>query len=415
MKAGVKISQGRLFSFLLAAIEAAEIALFLFAVAEPIWELVRWEGSFPLLAASVAVPAVICRALAGAARRFWQYVLGWLLFFSACVGCLYASGDYYAMAAAAVCFLMLLFQRLIPALQGTLEPGWFRLGMLAALFFIAATISESAANTVLYCGMGYLLLKYLWDALAATDSFIGEMEDVSFLPEKQIRAMGGGMSLVYCLLTGLVMLGFSFLPLGQVFEWLGRAVKALIRWLFSLFPGGGEQELPEEMPENLPSGEQGLPGADGESGWLAELLQQIFTVVGFALLAAGVVAGIAYIVYKLYKNFYETPEGRTEEREFILPFMREERLKRREGSGKARWGRDPASKVRRLYRKKIKEKLPKKEKPAKSSTPREQLLLTKLQENPQSGDFRELYEKARYGREITQEEAERMRSLSSKL
>ncbi len=94
-----------------------------------------------------------------------------------------------------------------------------------------------AAEVALYSAMTYLMLKFLWDVFSSTDTYIQDMEEVSYLPERQIRAMGGGISLLYAVLVGLVMVGFSFLPLQGVFEWLGGVLLTALRWFFSLFSG----------------------------------------------------------------------------------------------------------------------------------------------------------------------------------
>ena len=226
--------------------------------------------------------------------------------------------------------------------------------------------------------------------------------------------MGGGISLLYAVLVGFVMVGFSFLPLQGVFEWLGQMLLAALRWFFSLF-SGDEENVIEPEEEVLPPENSGFPLEGGSSSWLADLLQQICIILGFVIVGVGILAAIVYIVYKLYKNFYEIPEGRTEEKEFILPFLREERLSHGSKKATARWGRDPVSRIRRLYRKKIQKGMPKKAVPSQSATPSEQMEAAGLNQKPQSEDFHNLYEKARYGNGVTVEDAEQMRSISSKL
>lgn len=409
------VLKSRTFHTVLISIEALEMAVFLLPALYLAGTLLEMEPPLLLLFISLLLSAAACRFLMEKARRFWQYFLGWALAAGLLSAALYFAGGFVCSAASVVTCLIMAVQRLFPSLQDTVQPGWVRLGIIAALFCIASAVSAAAAETALYSAMAYLMLKFLWDALSSTDTYIRDMEEVSFLPEKQIRAMGGGISLLYALLVGLVMAGCSFLPLEGAFEQLGRMLLAALRWFLSLF-SKDEEHVFEPEEESLPPANQEIPlEGGGESSWLAELLQQVLLILGIVILCAGVIAAVVYIVYKLYKNFYEIPEGRIEEKEFLLPFFREERLGREQKESASRWGWDPVSRIRRLYRKKIRRGMPKKVVPSPASTPEEQMEAAGLRQKPQSGEFRSLYEKARYGKNVTAEEAERMRSVSSKL
>jgi hypothetical protein len=408
------IPRKRTFHTVLMAIEVLEMAVFLLPALYLAAVLLQMEPFIPMLLVSLLLPGDVCRLLMEKARRFWQYLLGWIAAAGISVVIFSSAGGFiYAAASSLICVIMLV-QRLFPSLQDTIQPGWVRLGIVAALFCAASAVSPSAAEVALYSAMTYLMLKFLWDALSSTDTYIRDMEEVSYLPERQIRAMGGGISLLYAVLVGFVMVGFSFLPLQGVFEWLGQMLLAALRWFFSLF-SGDEENVIEPEEEVLPPENSGFPLEGGSSSWLADLLQQICIILGFVIVGVGILAAIVYIVYKLYKNFYEIPEGRTEEKEFILPFLREERLSHGSKKATARWGRDPVSRIRRLYRKKIQKGMPKKAVPSQSATPSEQMEAAGLNQKPQSEDFHNLYEKARYGNGVTVEDAEQMRSISSKL
>ncbi len=401
------------FHYALMAIEALEMAVFLLSVFSFGAVLLHMEQPIPLLFAALFLPAAGCRFLMEKADKLWQYLLFWLLMLVGFGFGFSAVGGFICSAASVVTCLILFIQRLFPSLRDTVQPGWVRLGAMAVLFCIASSVSSFSASVFLYCAMLYMMLKFLWDALDETDTYIQDMEGVSFLPEKQIRTMGGGISILYAVLTGCIMLIFSFLPLQGTFEWLGRAILAALRWFFSLF-SGGDQSAPLQEETISPDNSEMLPEG-GSTGWLAAFLQQVLFILGIGILCVGFVAAIAYIIYKLYKNFYDVPKGHIEEREFILPFLKTEKLTRQKDGARKRWGRDPASKIRRIYRKKIKGAMPKRAVPSPGSTPTEQMEAANLWEKPESEGFHSLYEKARYGKGVTGEEAERMRSFSSKL
>ena len=156
-------------------------------------------------------------------------------------------------------------------------------------------------------------------------------------------------------------------------------------------------------------------GENVEASWLALLLQQIFLALAVVALVAIIIAVIAYIIYRFYKHFYEIPEGRTEQREFVLPFMKKDAAERENMRAPKVAGRDPAARIRRVYRKKLHARLPAKQKLSPALTPSEQVDQARLADIPEREGFRRLYEKARYSAEVSEEEAEKMRSMAGRL
>ena len=196
------IPRKRTFHTVLMAIEVLEMAVFLLPALYLAAVLLQMEPFIPMLLVSLLLPGDVCRLLMEKARRFWQYLLGWIAAAGISVVIFSSAGGFiYAAASSLICVIMLV-QRLFPSLQDTIQPGWVRLGIVAALFCAASAVSPSAAEVALYSAMTYLMLKFLWDALSSTDTYIRDMEEVSYLPERQIRAMGGGISLLYAVLVG---------------------------------------------------------------------------------------------------------------------------------------------------------------------------------------------------------------------
>ena len=88
----------------------------------------------------------------------------------------------------------MLLLRLAPGLENCLEPGWIKLGLMAGVFIFLSALGETTARSLFYGVFAYVLLKFLYDSLSATDGLISDMAEKAYLPQKQIRAVGGGMT-----------------------------------------------------------------------------------------------------------------------------------------------------------------------------------------------------------------------------
>ncbi|MFR1476433.1 MAG: hypothetical protein ACLSB9_12290 [Hydrogeniiclostridium mannosilyticum] len=402
------------FAGLRVLIEAAGWALLLYAVQLLQLALFKQTGknlflSFCLL----LLPALLCRLAWAAGKKFWQFVAGWCgAAVCSIVAALFLGGWMAAFWSGIACLAMLLL-RLAPGLKLP-EPGWIKLGLMAGVFIFSAHWRKRPHGRCLR-SIRLCILKFLYDSLSATDGLISDMAEKAYLPQKQIRAVGGGMTALYLLLTAGIMLLFSLIPAGGFLAGLGGALKRFLRWLCSFFSFGEQQPVEIPPPENHFSQGSALMGENVEASWLAVLLQQIFLALAVVALVAIIIAVIAYIIYRFYKHFYEIPEGRTEQREFVLPFMKKDAAERENMRAPKAAGRDPAARIRRVYRKKLHARLPAKQKLSPALTPSEQVEQARLADIPEREGFRRLYEKARYSAEVSEEEAEKMRSMAERL
>ncbi len=404
------------FAGLRVLIEAAGWALLLYAVQLLQLALFKQTGknlflSFCLL----LLPVLLCRLAWVAGKKFWQFVAGWCGAAVCSIAAALFLGGWMAAFWSGIACLAMLLLRLAPGLENCLEPGWIKLGLMAGVFIFLSALEETTARSLFYGVFAYVLLKFLYDSLSATDGLISDMAEKAYLPQKQIRAVGGGMTALYLLLTAGIMLLFSLIPAGGFLAGLGGALKRFLRWLLSLFSFGEQQPGEIPPPENHFSQGSALMGENVEASWLAVLLQQIFLALAVVALVAIIIAVIAYIIYRFYKHFYEIPEGRTEQREFVLPFMKKDAAERENMRAPKAAGRDPAARIRRVYRKKLHARLPAKQKLSPALTPSEQIEQARLADIPEREGFRRLYEKARYSAEVSEEEAEKMRSMAGRL
>lgn len=397
-------------------IEATEWALLLYAVELLQHVLFKQEGKNPLLSFGLLfLPALLCRLAWVLGKKFWQFMAGWCGVAVCSIWAALSLGGWLAALWSGIACLVMLLLRLAPGLENCLEPGWIKLGMMAGIFVFISALRGAAPQSLFYGIFAYVLLKFLYDSLSATDGLISDMAEKAYLPQKQIRTVGGGMTALYLMVTAGIMLLFSLIPTSGFLTGLGEALKSFLRWLASLFSFGEQEPAEIPLPEDPFSQGSALMGENVEASWFAVLLQKIFLALAAVALVAIIIAVIAYIIYRFYKHFYEIPEGRTEEREFVLPFMKKDTVEREHMQTQRASGRDPAARIRRLYRKKLHARLPARQKLSPASTPAEQIELARLADIPEREGFQQLYEKARYGVGVSEEEAEKMRSMTGKL
>ncbi len=396
--------------------EAAGCALFFLSIAAALFEWLHLPFSLLFTGLFLLLGAEGNRMVQEFSKKVWQYLLGWLLVSGVVCGAAFLTSSVWSALLIGVQCVVQFFIRMLPHLKEYVHLGWVRVAIMAGLFVLTAASAAESLSVILACTVGYLLLKYLSDSLDNTETFIDDMREVAFMPSQQIRTVNGGILVVYLGITAGIMLLFSALPLGGAANQLGQGVLAVIRWLISLLPGTGSDEDQFDFVDSE------IGSSDSETGeivagqhWILQLLEKIVVTLVVIAAVAAVIFLIGALVYRLYKGFYQTAEGRTEEREFVLPFVKEEKIAARRESVRSRWGRDPASKIRRMYRKKIRGKLPKNAEVPQGSTPEEQIRLAHLQEKEQAGAFRYFYEKARYGKEVTEADAEEMRAVSGKV
>lgn len=72
------IPRKRTFHTVLMAIEVLEMAVFLLPALYLAAVLLQMETFIPMLLVSLLLPGAVCRLLMEKARRFWQYLLGWI-------------------------------------------------------------------------------------------------------------------------------------------------------------------------------------------------------------------------------------------------------------------------------------------------------------------------------------------------
>lgn len=296
--------------------------------------------------------------------------------------------------------------------------------IFVALAFLAAYFNREMLQPLYYyMGIFYVLLQVICESLENTERFLEMNAETANLPAKHLKGVNRILLTFFVLLVLLAMFVFPKLHLEVFVKEAGMLLLMLLRFLFSFFKGG---EAPaEEITEALPpeNGGGNLILEPGETSWIAKILEQIFMAVGTIAIAAGVLAGIAYLLYQFYKRFYAVDHTDQDQKEFLKGdtlissvslFGRRRKKEERTASVNL--------KIRKLYRLYIKKESIKKEggKKAgnmglyKSLSPKEiEEYLCMGEETEQERKKRlELYEKGRYSSyECTKEELEQMKQL----
>lgn len=261
--------------------------------------------------------------------------------------------------------------------------------------------------------MFYLLLAevpvcFVHVYLREMGKFIKENQNIANLPINRIRRVGGiilGIALILLAMTVLPSALYGKEPLTDVLDRMDAR---------KISPGELLEDYPMEEGSAM-GGEMDLSALAGEykepPAWM-EALSKAFMFVCSAAIGVGLLIG----VYRLCRNtagyFSQEEEDEvvflgTDEAEGAGGFFR-----RRRASAEKRGS--PGRRIRRLYKKTIRRKLP--ERPAGWEAPSELEEKAGLQAGEAAAAFHGLYEKARYSREgCSEEEAERVSSLAGEL
>lgn len=253
-----------------------------------------------------------------------------------------------------------------------------------------------------YVGIVYLMMALArWHRLALA-SQLERFVNMPTQPADRIMRFNRILLLGYALLTLFLLVISPWLHIHDLLPLLGSALLAVLRWFFGLFRSG-EPEPTEPVPEpTAPSGPQdpNLPFEPTETARWIEILQQIFYYIMIGVVVAVILALIGFVLYSLYRRFYETAEPDTDQTESLRPSLVEqtkEQLRHVRKRLRVSFGKSPAQRIRQLYQRLIETQIHRGLTFDKSKTPRELLDELDLERFPQLASMTYLYEKARYG------------------
>lgn len=296
--------------------------------------------------------------------------------------------------------------------------GWLLLVNLAA----AWQNLTGLVSACFYLGIAYLLLSVIRRHHLALNNRLARFMPVATQPTGRIKLISRLLLIGFVGILLLILLISPVLHLEEAIPWLAAlllaALKKFVQLLLSIFnnPGGSQTNPSETSPPSEPGG---LPGESSEIPQWLEVLQQIFYYVLLAGAIMLILALIVYVIYSIYRRFYENRSTGTDVFEMLRPKLANE-IKSNIQRGKARWarqfGRNPEQKIRRYYSRTVDDLIKKGLQIASGTTPRD---IVGLSESPSRiilGEITDLYEIARYSREpCTNSDVRRMLELCRQL
>ena len=290
-------------SRLLSAWLAASVELLLLL---PVWlGLYAWlRPSGPVAAAAAA--GLAAASLLGAASslrwsRRWQQ-LGFALLAGAFFGwaafafLASAAAPTWAIAAGGATIGFFVLLQGTTATERADAPQWLWYGL--ALYFVAAVVYprlDALRDTVpaLTIGGAASLAIALFSSngtfLRGATLAASRTRSVPAALRRHNRAMMGVVLLVVVALTA---------AFGNAF---GKLIFAFLRWLFGMLPQGAPAEEPPAPEPAPPSRPEGLPPAEGEPGWFAQLLAMLAYAVG--------ITTVGLLLYLLGRWLYRNGGG----------------------------------------------------------------------------------------------------------
>lgn len=302
-------------------------------------------------------------------------------------------------------------------------PSVALLVVLVICYFVGHYQEDAAIVSIVHNELLlYIVIYLVHESLHNTTEFIEIHKDTANFPVGQMTIVSRLM--VVLLLTVLVaaMLVFPKMNLDVLLMPIVQLLGKFLAWLLSFI------KLPEasQQVQSAVSGMSGieeLQAVSKETGLFWIIMEKIMIGLVIVGLAAVVIGGIAYLLYRLYKGFYAEKKDNTDEKEFLVGeiqwfpkglFSGNKAAKEDKGSLNER--------IRKLYRRFVKKSFRRKESVPVALTPEEMLLFLKEKHyrkttNMTDADWmriREVYERARYGElDCTQEELDEMKRLVS--
>lgn len=363
------------------------------------------QKSFMLDALSVLIPFFVSIFAAEKCRSFFSFFPLCLLSLTAPF--FMASGTInkvLCLVPSVFTIILRIVKRMKGQHDGLTSPHAAMFAVFAAIYVITVLLDNAFAGKIIY----YALFAYVMDYmvylnLTSLERYLIFNDSVANIPHRQIAGTNRGLLIVYLALTAAAMLLLPLSGLDRLIKKIGRLILDLIRRLLS---GAGIEEPIEEMPaESFDlAGMFGAIETKETPEWLRVFLDILqYTLIAIVTLALLFLIG--YAIYRFIKRFYRPSSDTDDVTEFISPLKdKKESLLSEAGRSKPLWRSfDPASAVRKLYRRTIIKKA--KSIPTDAFTPEELENYARIEKSAERNALHALYEKARYSeKSISKEE-----------
>ena len=358
----------------------------------------------------LAAPELVLREISVRGKKIWSYLGASLLVFALFWFLGEGILEKACFLSGAVFFMILFFwQRLTGNREAFFRPSYvcllfFALEYIFTLFYDLGKLG----NVFLIVAGGYWLL-ILWSR--NREHFLGYCGDYERLYRFPRQGIAYGSRLMLIFLTVFTAGCMALLPVLGIDRGILAVLALIRRGLAILLSGTGEEETPQELPQEEMGPQPMLPETGEAASPFLTALWDILEKLLMLAVILGTLAGICALFYWLYKKYnsqasengdiledlessgMETREKIKRKVSFLSPFLK---------------GRTPRARIRRAY----KQKLERLGKPSSLASPEELEDQAGLSPGEKREEFHRLYEKARYGNiPCTQEEAKRMGKL----
>ena len=235
----------------------------------------------------------------------------------------------------------------------------------------------------------YFLYRHITDVAFSLEA----ISLTSSQPVATIKKYNNAAIVIFMALASVAALLSRFIPVGALLRAAGNLFIAFLRFLYGL---AGESEVTEEpQPMPSPGGQDdlGMLGPPSEPFILWVILEKIILFIFYAATVIGIVGGIIYLCYKLYKSFYSKKSENADVREFVPPEAVYERIAARFG-GAVPFLIAPSQRIRRLFYRKVRKHMKAGLAVEASQTARE--IAAEINKKENIDELTTLYENARY-------------------
>lgn len=224
------------------------------------------------------------------------------------------------------------------------------------LYGIAAYLKHSLLQeTIYYSVLLYCVCLFLHTNLDGFTKFFHKNADRANIPFRQIQTTNDILLLLFGLLAAAIFLLLPYSGMQKIFSLIGQGLLVLLKWLLRLLVRSGDPE------DNLIYSTEAEPIETSPMGDLSGEPSPFWEFIGAALLILvtvsviiGILVGLAYILYSLYKRFYAYEKKEEDKAEFLKMDMNSFRFKREKTKTQSlKKSRDPSAQVRKLYKKSL--------------------------------------------------------------
>ena len=325
---------------------------------------------------------VVIHAAALASVYFWPFDFKIKIVFAAfmAVSAVYSFTERVSAESGGVSFA---FLTLISAANAGCVMIVSSLGLYAPAVFFMSNVFAAAA-----C---YFLYRHVTDVARS-------LEAISLTTSQPVRTIikfNNVAIAIFIALAAAAAVFSGYIPIAAALRGAGSLLFAALKFLLGRMsgPDSSSDIQTEFMYEQSAQSYDYLP-PPGEPFILWVILEKIIMFLTTAAVIAGVIAGVAYLCYRLYKIFYANVADQYDVKEFISPGADSERASARRPGTPRLFAAPPSQRIRRLFYKKVRKHMKSGLKVERHQTAREIAALIKKTED--IDELAALYERARY-------------------